>query len=379
MNAVENQNSNDSEARFVLQICHCYYDPFLDCARQYAVLFKNTPYKVITVFLTGEPDTVVAETAASHRVIFLGHSSKKLRGLKLGVIQQVREIAKEYSFEFCIAHRAKSAYVGLLATSLPILSIRHSFGDFDRFSRRWMVNLFKNRLKLLAVSNAVRDEIRQNLPHWPENQIVCFYNHIDVEQVRSTLLSKTQARQALHLPEDLWLIGSVGRLHPDKDPLTLIEGFALALSRLPDKASLVMIGTGRLEKMLKKHIQSLGIENRVLFLGKIPEARTYFKAFDAFVLASDHEPFGMVLLEAMVAEVPIISTDCGGAPEVIGDTGKLFELGNAAQLADSLVELANESNYPVKTVQNRLEHLFSDESAKKLFFKQILTDIPFGS
>ena len=55
----------------------------------------------------------------------------------------------------------------------------------------------------------------------------------------------------------------------------------------------------------------------MLFLGQVEEARRYFKAFDAFALSSDHEPFGMVLLEAMVAGVPLIATACGGAREVV--------------------------------------------------------------
>ena len=97
----------------------------------------------------------------------------------------------------------------------------------------------------------------------------------------------------------------------------------------------------------------------MLLLGKIPLARQYFKAFDCFVLASDHEPFGMVLLEAMAANLPIISSDCGGAPEVVGDTGLLFELGN-------------DENKPKRMTQQRLENYFSDESAKHTFFSQIL-------
>ena len=367
-----NHFDNNEDTHYILQICHCYYDPFLDCARQFSAIFKGTKYRVVTVFMTGEPDDAVAKAADSDEVIFLGHSSKKLRGLKLQVIREIHQIAKRYPFEFCIAHRAKSAYVGLLATKLPIYSIRHSFGDFDRSSRRWMLNRFQHRVTILAVSNAVRDEIRLHLSHWPAEQIVTFYNHLDVEKVQSELLTRTQAREALNLSDTAWVVGSVGRLHPDKDPKTLIRGFASALERLPEQSLLVMIGTGRLENELKTLIHSLGIENNVLLLGKIPLARQYFKAFDCFVLASDHEPFGMVLLEAMAANLPIVSSNCGGAPEVVGDTGLLFELGNADELAAKIIELANNEKPPENLTQQRLENYFSDESAKHTFFSQIL-------
>ena len=60
---------------YVLQICHCYYPPFLDCARQYAQLFDGTNIKVVTVYLTGEPDNAVVAGSASDEVIFLGYKS----------------------------------------------------------------------------------------------------------------------------------------------------------------------------------------------------------------------------------------------------------------------------------------------------------------
>ena len=80
-----NLSVNNDDAPYILQICHCYYDPFLDCARQFSAIFKGTKYRIVTVFMTGEPDDAVAKAADSDEVIFLGHSSKKLRGLKLQV------------------------------------------------------------------------------------------------------------------------------------------------------------------------------------------------------------------------------------------------------------------------------------------------------
>ncbi|HAQ26597.1 MAG TPA: glycosyltransferase, partial [Pseudomonas sp.] len=60
-----------SDTPRVLQLCHGYDGPFLDCARQYAVLFAGTPYRVTAVFLTGVPDERVASACASDEVLFL--------------------------------------------------------------------------------------------------------------------------------------------------------------------------------------------------------------------------------------------------------------------------------------------------------------------
>lgn len=356
--------------RYVLQICHSYYEPFLDCARQYTCLFKDTPYKVITVFLQGEADSQVSEKTASHEVIFLGYQSHELKGMKIGIIKKIRSLVARYDFAACIAHRAKPTYVALMATQLPVFSIQHSFGNFSRFSRRLMVNTFKSRLTLLAVSNAVRDEIRDDLPGWPAEKIETLYNRIDLEKARSALLDRTTARATMELPADAWIVGSVGRLHPDKDPQTLIRGFAEALPDLPEKSMLVLIGKGRLEDELKRLVNELKLQDKVRLLGPVPEARRYFKAFDVFTLSSDYEPFGMVLLEAMVADVPIISTDCGGAAEVVSDVGELFPLGDSSALADALCKLSKASHIPtVQSMQQRLHEHFSDNAIRQSFWK----------
>src|SRR5690554_430280 len=208
MATMENNISIHNETPCILQICHCYYDPFLDCARQYAVLFKDTPYKVITVFLSGDPDPEIAEKACSDEVIFLGLKSHQLSGLKIDIIKKIKQLAQQHSFVACIAHRMKSTYVALMATDLPVLSIQHSFGNFDRFGRRLQVNLFKSRLTLLTVSNAVRDEVRQRLPNWPEDQIQTLYNRIDIHTVRNEQFSKQEAREKLKIPLDSWVVGS---------------------------------------------------------------------------------------------------------------------------------------------------------------------------
>ena len=83
--------SQGREILQVLQICHCYYPPFLDCARQYSKLFEGTEYKVVTVYLTGEPSEEVARATCSDEVIFLGYKSSQVRGLKLKAIAEIRK------------------------------------------------------------------------------------------------------------------------------------------------------------------------------------------------------------------------------------------------------------------------------------------------
>ncbi|AKN28853.1 glycosyl transferase, group 1 [Stutzerimonas stutzeri] len=305
----------------MLQFCHSYDGPFLDCARQYAALFKGTPYKVCTVYLTGTPCEKVVRGSASDEVLFLDYSSRAVRGLKLGAIRDIRRIAATRSFEFCIAHRFKPVYVALLGTNLPVIGVHHAFGDYQRRPRQLFANLYRKRLALLGVSNAVRDDIRACLPNWPSERIETLYNRIDIEAVQAEQVSREVAREYLGLPQEAWVVGNVGRLHPDKDQATLIRGFALALPDLPIGSLLAIMGSGRLEASLKSLAVELGIAERVRFLGQVSNGRSYFKAFDVFALTSDHEPFGMVLLEAMAAGCLLFAVNAGVGKRLLAGEG----------------------------------------------------------
>jgi len=360
---------------WILHICHSYYPPFLDCARQYATLFKDTEYKVFTIFLTGTSDSTVVEGVGSGEVHFLGFESKKISGLKLVAIHKIRVLHRHYQFKFCIAHRVKPTYIALLATNIPIISVHHSYNDYKRWSRRLIVNFYQSRLLILGVSDSVRDNLRRDLCNWPIERIQTLYNRIDLKSTREKLKSKTQARQSLNIPQDAWVVGAAGRLHPDKDYITLLHGFSLALPKLPQNSLLIIMGSGKLEHELKSLSNKLKLQDKVKFLGFVPNGAHYFKAFDVFALTSEQEPFGMVLLEAMAAEVPIICSNCGGGAEVARDVGLLFEFSNIDAFAFQLKKLSQRNiKLNVSAAQKKLIKEFSDEVAK-LRFQKLLQNV----
>ncbi|OCX93314.1 MAG: glycosyl transferase [Pseudomonas sp. CO183] len=353
--------------QWVLQFCHSYDGPFLDCARQYAALFVGTPYKVCTVYLTGAPSDEVVQGSASDEVIFLDYSSRDVRGLKLRAIRDIRKLAATRNFAFCIAHRFKPIYVALLGTKLPVMGVHHAFGDYQRRSRQLFANFFHKRLALLGVSNAVRDDMRACLPAWPAERIETLYNRIDITAVQAEQVSREEARTFLGLPQEAWVVGNVGRLHPDKDQATLIRGFALALSQLPTGSYLAIMGSGSLEASLKALAAKLGVGEQVRFLGQVPYGRRYFKAFDVFALSSDHEPFGMVLLEAMAAGLPVICSDCGGGKEVVDGVGLLFTQADEHELAHALKRGAT-SPQDASRIAEALQR-FSDQRVRASFWR----------
>jgi len=136
----------------------------------------------------------------------------------------------------------------------------------------------------------------------------------------------------------------VGRLEPQKAPLSLLEAFRAVAEALPD-ARLVIVGEGSLKRAVQERIVHLGLESRVELRGPV-EASAVLGEAHLLVLASIYEGSPHVVLEAMAAGLPVVATRVGGVPDLVrhGETGFLVPPGDVQALADRIVRiLANPS------------------------------------
>jgi glycosyltransferase involved in cell wall biosynthesis len=167
------------------------------------------------------------------------------------------------------------------------------------------------------------------------------------------LLSRAAARSRLALPLAGQCVGWVGRMSEEKDPLLAIESVARLRS-----ATLCFIGAGSLREACVARATELGVADRVVFAGAVPDAAPLFSAFDALVLSSRTEGTPMVVLEAAAAGVPVVSTAVGGVPDLLrDDAGWLVAPGDAAALAEGMrAALADsgESRRRASRLQERL-------------------------
>ncbi len=146
-----------------------------------------------------------------------------------------------------------------------------------------------------------------------------------------------------------------GRLVEAKDYPTLLKAFSIVLQEFD--AELYILGDGPKRDQLIRLSQDLNIYSRVKFLGFVDNPFAYMMLADIFVLSSQWEGFGNVIVEAMSVGLPVISTKCPYGPEEIiknGVNGILVEPSNAVDLAAAMVRLSNDSELREKFKKNGL-------------------------
>jgi glycosyltransferase involved in cell wall biosynthesis len=152
-------------------------------------------------------------------------------------------------------------------------------------------------------------------------------------------MTRDAARRAAGLPQGR-LIVSIARFHPVKDQVTLVRGFAAAAVAVPD-AQLILAGDGPLRPVLEHLAATLGVADRVHFLGVRTDVPVLLQAADVFCLTSLSEAASLTVLEAMAAAAPIVLTDVGGNPELVrnGMEGLLVPRGDAPAAGAAMARL----------------------------------------
>ena len=152
-------------------------------------------------------------------------------------------------------------------------------------------------------------------------------------------------------------IGTIGRLVPQKDYPILLSAFSNVLKSMPN-IDLYVVGEGHLQKDLIKLSKSLGIKDKVHWVGKTEYIKEFLSKIDLFILPSKYEGFGLVLLEAMVAKKPIIAANNSAIPEVLGKSYEgLFSTGDINSLAQQIKTAITDNSFTERLVQSYASQL----------------------
>jgi glycosyltransferase involved in cell wall biosynthesis len=178
---------------------------------------------------------------------------------------------------------------------------------------RWLLARFP---RVAAVSSDIRNNLIAAGAH-PHNVRVVL-NAIDPFVFRRAREREPEARRLFNVVSDDLVIGTVGRLEPQKEFHRLITVFA-AIAREMPHARLLIAGEGSLREALSAQIDRLGIGASCRLLGHVRDVPLFHHALDLFVQSSSYEGTPNVVLEAMAFETPIVATNAGGTAEIARD------------------------------------------------------------
>lgn len=194
---------------------------------------------------------------------------------------------------------------------------------------------------IVAVAPRQREDLVDRYRIAPASRVVVVPHGLDLAPLLDVPEEDADARRALGLPADAFVVLFAGRLVPIKDVPTLLEAFARLTARC-GHARLVVAGDGELRGALAAKADAMGIGARIDWLGWRRDLRALYAASDIVVLSSRNEGTPLALIEGMAAGRPAVATSVGGVPDVVRheSTGLLVPPGNPAELGDALERLA---------------------------------------
>jgi glycosyltransferase involved in cell wall biosynthesis len=248
---------------------------------------------------------------------------------------RLRRLAKRTKATAIICHGNRALTLALMAFKSPLIGQRFTVNGQPitviAIAHNYQIRRFARADGCLAITQHLANYLAA---HGAKNI------HLMPNMVR---IPELPPRPAFRTPP---VIGSMGRFVGKKRFDLFIE--ALAILKARNIAFTALLGgDGERVDALRALIHNHGLENQVSLTGWVRDKTAFFHATDLFVLPSDHEPFGIVLIEAMAYRVPLVTTDAEGPSEIVHDgvDALLTPRGDAVAMADALEKLIGNAPY----------------------------------
>lgn len=247
-----------------------------------------------------------------------------------------------------ILHKSKLPNIHLVIHNT--MSEEYKTADNKQLNQLKQIYLSK---PCIGVSQGVTDDFKKLFGD--NSRITTIYNPIDVEEIINTADEFT-------IPYQNYIV-HVGKFKAQKRHDNLIHAYAQS----NQQKMLVLVGTGDLQTQNQQLVKQLGIEDKVIFVGFQKNPYPWIKYADFMVLSSDFEGLGLVILEALALNTPVISTDCPSGPAEILPANNLVAIGNITQLAEKI----NQASVSLEPFQTTLKEQFTLNYATKAYLNLI--------
>jgi glycosyltransferase involved in cell wall biosynthesis len=272
---------------------------------------------------------------------------------------RLARLVRERRIEIVHAHVARDYTLAALAagrSGARLVLTRHVLFPLSKIHRLTL----RRTSRVIAVSQAVADGLRaQNI--FPAAKIITIHNGIDVKRFEPG--SRGTGVPPVDHPEDaganrLARVGTIGHLAPIKGQEEFIRAAAI-ICGTRNNVDFIIAGEdksrdGQNRANIEKLIRDLGLKDRVHLTGWTGEVASLLATLDLFVSPARSEPFGLSIVEAMAAGVPVIATASEGAREIIDadDSGRLVPIGDVEALAKAIAGLLGDPNEGARLARN---------------------------
>ncbi len=291
----------------------------------------------------------------------------------------LHRIIQKEKVDILHTHELRADMVGAIAGKYnhrPTVSTIHNMITKSRLSplKKSIYCYFSKRIynsisQVIAISTAVQNNLINELGV-RKSQVTTIYNGTNIVEL-TTLQTPQTTRESLRVPPKAPLLVFIGRFIPiQKGQEYLLRAMPDILQKFPS-THLLMVGDGIIRKELETLCESLKIKNNVTFCGWRNDINDILYAGDICVVPSLWEPFGKIVIEAMMIEKPVVGTAVDGIKEIIipEETGLLVEPKNSLELAKGVCRLLENTELAASMGKNgrlrALEHFTSTRYAEK--------------
>ncbi|MET8562489.1 glycosyltransferase [Streptomyces flaveolus] len=288
--------------------------------QQLRLLLRHLPNQCDVVTLTSPGPVADGLRADGVRVVHLGMTGNR----DLAALPRLARIIRRGRYDLVHTHLYRACLYGRIAARVAgvraVVATEHSLGDTQVEGRPLTAGvrgLYLLGERLGRATVAVSRTVADRLVRWgvPAPRITVVPNGIDLARFRFDPVTRLRTRARLGLPDDAFVIGGVGRLAPGKRFDVLVHALAL----LPGDCRLLLVGGGAEEGALRRAAREAGVADRVLFTGERPyvpdgspgpDLPALAAAMDVLAAPSPEESFGLAVVEALAAGLPVRYASC---------------------------------------------------------------------
>ena len=230
--------------------------------------------------------------------------------------KELKKVLKEGNYKIVHSHINTLSVFSLYAAKCAGIPVRIAHSHSTTNKKEWKKNLVKQVLRpFVKVFATDYFACTEHAGRWmfgnknfEKGNIYILNNAIDFKNFTYNVNERNSIRKELNINSDDYVLGHIGRFVEQKNHNFLIDLF-YEYYKLNDKAKLMLIGQGPLQKEIIKKVDDLGLSKNVIFLGQRNDANKLYQAMDLFVFPSLYEGLGMVAIETQISTIPCICSE----------------------------------------------------------------------